>query len=74
MTLTQTLYIEKMYLKFCSDRTTKDFSIPVHYNGIEAFHNMTPASDEDLKAEQRALGSRSILELLGSLRWAATCT
>jgi hypothetical protein len=74
MTLTQTLYIEKMYLKFCSDRTTKDFSIPVHYNGIEAFHSMTPASDKDLEAEQRALGSRSILELLGSLLWAATCT
>ena len=33
---------------------------------------MTPASDEDIEAEQRALGSRSILELLGSLLWATS--
>jgi hypothetical protein len=72
MTLTQTLYIEKMYTKFCSDRTTKDFSIPIHYAGIDDFHNMSPASDEEVEAEQRALGSRSILELLGSLLWATS--
>jgi hypothetical protein len=33
---------------------------------------MTPASDEELEAEQRALGSLSILELLGSLLWATS--
>jgi transposase InsO family protein len=72
MQLTQTLYIEKIYSKFCSDRTTKDFSIPVHASGIDTFHGMTPASDEELEAEQHALGSRSILELLGSLLWATS--
>jgi hypothetical protein len=66
MTLTQTLHIEKMYTKF----TTKDFSIPVHAAGIDAFHAMTPAFDEDLAAKQLALGPCSILELLGSLLWA----
>jgi hypothetical protein len=71
ITLTQTLHIEKMYTKFYSDNTTKDFSIPVHAGGIDAFHAMTPASDEELATEQLALGSRSILELLGSLLWAA---
>jgi hypothetical protein len=47
MTLTQALYIAKVYTKFCSDRTTKDFSIPVHLARIEEFHAhaMTPASD-----------------------------
>lgn len=72
MTLTQTQYIDKMYTKFCSDRTTKDFSIPVHSGGIDDFHSMTPATDADYEAEQLALGSRSILELLGSLLWATS--
>jgi hypothetical protein len=39
-----------MYTKFCSDRTTKNFCIPIHHAGIEEFHNMTPASDEELEA------------------------
>jgi hypothetical protein len=33
---------------------------------------MTPASDQELEEEQCALGSRPILELLGSLLWATS--
>jgi hypothetical protein len=74
MTLTQTLHIEKTFTRFCSDNTTKDCSIPVHAAGIELFHVMTPASDDDLDAARLPLGSRSIFELLGSLLWAVnTC-
>jgi transposase InsO family protein len=66
LTLAQGLYIEKIFNKFCSARTTKDFSVPVHQAGIDAFHSMQPGNADD----RLALGHRNLLELLGSLLWA----
>ena len=66
LTIKQGLYIEKIFSKFCSARTTKDFSVPVHQAGTDAFHAMQ-LGDE---ADRLALGHRNLLELLGSLLWA----
>jgi len=66
MLLMQTRYIDKIFTKFCSERTTKDFTVPVHQAGIDAFHHMLPGD----KADRIAMGRRSLLELLGSLLWA----
>ena len=67
LTIKQGLYIEKIFKKFCSERTTRDFTVPVHQEGIDAFHSMQLGNEEDLLA----LGARNLLELLGSLLWAA---
>ena len=64
---TASRYIETIHTKFCSARTTKDFSTPVLTSGIDAFHAMQPAETD---AEKDSLGSRSVLELFGSLLWA----
>eukprot|EP00962_Isochrysis_galbana_P004959 scaffold1365_cov121-Isochrysis_galbana.AAC.8 len=49
------------------------FAVYVLNEEFDNTYNMTPATDEDLEAEQRALGyiARSILllELLSSLLW-----
>ena len=66
LTLKQGLYIEKIFNKFCSARTTKDFSVPVHQAGIDTFHAMQLGDEDD----RLALGHRNLLELLGSLLWA----
>ena len=47
LTLKQGLYIEKIFNKFCSARTTKDFSVPVHQAGIDAFHAMQLGDKDD---------------------------
>jgi len=65
MLLTQTRYIDRIFTKFCSECTTKDFTIPVHQAGIDAFHHMLPGDE----ADRIAMGRRSLLELLGSLLW-----
>ena len=67
MDLKQTRYIETIHAKFCSAWTTKDFTIPIPASGIDAFHAMQPAETD---AERDSLGSRSVLELFGSLLWA----
>jgi len=66
LALKQGLYIEKIFNKFCSTRTTKDFSVPVHQAGIDAFHGMQLGDEED----RLVLGHSNLLELLGSLLWA----
>ncbi len=67
MDLKQTRYIETIHAKFCSARTTKNFTIPIPASGIDAFHVMQPAETDD---EKDSLGLRSVLELFGSLLWA----
>ncbi len=65
--LKQTRYIETIHAKFCSARTTKDFTIPIPASGIDTFHAMQPAETD---AEKDSLGSRSVLELFDLLLWA----
>ncbi len=67
MDLRQTRYIGTIHAKFYSARTTKDFTIPIPAFGINAFDAVQPA---ETNAEKKSLGSRSVLELLGSLLWA----
>jgi hypothetical protein len=67
MDLKQTRYIKTIHAKFCSARTTKDFTIPIPASGIDAFHAMQQAETD---AEKDTLGSRSVLELFGLLLWA----
>ena len=67
MDLKQTRYIETIHAKFCSARNTKDCTVPVRAPGIDAFHAMQPAETD---AERDSIGSRSVLELFGSLLWA----
>jgi len=47
LALKQGLYIEKIFNKLCSARTTKDFSVPVHQAGIDTFHAMQLGDEHD---------------------------
>ena len=66
MDLKQTRDIKTINAKFCSARTTKDFTIPIPASGINTFHVMQPAETD---AEKDSLGSRSVFELFGLLLW-----
>ena len=73
ITLTQSVYIEKMFAKYLVGDTTKKWNTPVDttHDGIKRFLAMTPAETE---AEHNEMVDKDFAGLLGSLLYASCMT